>query len=95
MALGHKGYAYRELGHAEKAVDLYEQALAIDHETGDRRRQAYHSWNLGEMYEETDPARAVELMSFRVAYERESGHPRADTHAERVEQIRAQLADKE
>ena len=38
------------------------------------------------------PARAIELMSVRVAYEREIGHPDAEAHAERVEQIRRRMA---
>jgi hypothetical protein len=42
-------------------------------------------------YEETDPARAVDLMSVRVAYEREIGHPDADADAECVARIRARL----
>jgi hypothetical protein len=48
---------------------------------------------LGLLYEESDPARAVEMMSVLVAYEREIGHPDAEADAERVAQIQARLED--
>jgi tetratricopeptide (TPR) repeat protein len=88
---GNLGIAYADLGEAPRAIEFYEQALAISREIGDRRGEALHSWNLGLLYEETDPARAVELMSIYVAYEREIGHPEAETHAESVAQIQARL----
>jgi hypothetical protein len=51
------------------------------------------SWNLGLLYEGSDPARAVELMSACVEYEREVGHPDAQKDAGRVEGIRARIDD--
>jgi tetratricopeptide (TPR) repeat protein len=89
--LGNLGNAYSDLGQVERAIEYYQQALTIAREIGDRHREALHSWNLGLLYEETNPAHAVELMSVRVAYEREIGHPKAKTHAERVAQIQARL----
>ena len=68
-----------------------EEALAMAREIGDRRNEAVHSWNLGLLYEETDPTRAVGLMSLRVAYEREINHPDAEAKAESVAQIQARL----
>jgi hypothetical protein len=47
--------------------------------------------NLSLLYEESDPARAAELMSALVAYEREIGHPDAEADAERVARIQARL----
>jgi hypothetical protein len=49
------------------------------------------SWNLGLLYEESDPARAVALMAICIAYEREIGHPDADADAQRLAQIQARL----
>jgi hypothetical protein len=43
------------------------------------------------LYEETNPEKAVELMSIHIAYERAIDHPNAQVDAERVAQIQAQL----
>ena len=59
----------------------------------DRRGEAIRSWNLGLRYAKTNPARAVDLMSVLVAFEREIGHPDAEAHTERVERIRQQMVD--
>jgi hypothetical protein len=75
------------------AIQYYEQALVICHEIGDRQGEGIHCWNLGLLYEDTDPARAVELMSVCVAYEHEIGHPDAEADAERVAEIQARLSD--
>jgi tetratricopeptide (TPR) repeat protein len=88
--LGNLGLDYADLGQVERAVEYYEQALAIAREIGDRRGEAFCSWNLGLLYEETDPARALVLMSVCVAYEREIGHPDAKADAERVARLRQQ-----
>ena len=79
-------------GDLEGARAAYERALAILQQTGNRREEALASWHLGLLYEETDPARAVALMSVLVEYEREIGHPDAEAHAERVARIQAMLA---
>ncbi|MCP4658875.1 MAG: hypothetical protein GY856_25975, partial [bacterium] len=63
--------------------------LAIAREIGDRRGEAYGSWNLGEAYEKLgDLDRAAEVMQVCVDFEREIGHPDAKRHAERVAQLR-------
>ena len=54
-----------------------QRALDISQEICDRRNEALQSWNLGLLYKESDPGRAVALMSVCVAYEREIGHPGA------------------
>jgi hypothetical protein len=71
----------------ERAIEHYDQALAIAREIGDGQSAARRSWNIGLLYEESDPARAVEFMSVLVAYEREIGAPDAEADAERVAQI--------
>ena len=43
------------------------------------------------MYEETDPARAVELMELRVTFEREIGHVEAEEHAAQMEEVRSSI----
>jgi tetratricopeptide (TPR) repeat protein len=83
--------AYSDLGEPRRAIEYYQRALTIQREIGDQRAEALWSWNLGLLYEESDPARAVELMSILVAYEREIGRPDAAAHAERVAKIQARL----
>ncbi len=75
----------------EKAIDFYEQALAISQEIGDRQNEGIHAWNLGLIYEDSDPAQAVALMSILVDFEREIGHPDAEADAARVAKIAAKL----
>ena len=89
--LGNLGSAYHNLGKVEEAIGYHKSALAIAQEIGDRHGEGYNSWYLGLLYEETDPARAVELMSVCVQYEREIGHPDAEADAERVTDIQAKL----
>ena len=83
--------ATRSHAGVDRYLEIYEEALAISREIGDRRGEANHSWNLGLEYEESDPARAIALMEVCVAYERELGHPDAEADAHRVDQIRARL----
>jgi hypothetical protein len=77
----------------EEAIGYYEQALALAREIGDRRGEGIHSWNLGLLYEETDPARAAALMQVCVDYEQEIGHPDAEADAARVRELRAKAAE--
>ena len=79
-------------GEVQAAIDYYQRGLTIAQETGDRRTEAILCWNLGVLYEKTDPSRAVDLMSVLVAYEREIVHPDAEAYAERVEQIWRRMA---
>jgi tetratricopeptide (TPR) repeat protein len=41
------GNAYRDLGQVEKAIEQYEQALAIAREIGDRQSEGSWLGNLG------------------------------------------------
>ena len=84
--------AYADLGDAHKAIDYYEQQLAITREIGDRRGEADASWNLSLAYVKADDLeRAAELMQIRVSFEREIGHPDAEKDAARLEGILAKL----
>ena len=46
--LGNLGNAYADLGQVEKAIEYYQQALAISQETGDRRGEGNHLRQPGE-----------------------------------------------
>jgi tetratricopeptide (TPR) repeat protein len=48
--LGNLGNAYAALGDARKAIEFYEQALAIAREIGDRRNEGAWLGNLGLAY---------------------------------------------
>jgi tetratricopeptide (TPR) repeat protein len=89
--LGNLGNAYSALGEVARAIEYYEQALTIAREIGDRRGEAFTSWNLGLLYEDSDPARAVELMSVCVDYERWISHPDAEADAEQVAALLASV----
>ncbi|MCP4702052.1 MAG: tetratricopeptide repeat protein [Gammaproteobacteria bacterium] len=91
--LGNLSLVYSTLGQTEKAIKHCERALVIAKEIGDRQGEAVYSWNLGKTYEDTDPARAVELMSICVEFERELGHPDAEPDAKRVAEIKAKITD--
>ena len=84
--------AYVNLGEPRRAIDLYEQRLAIAREIGDHTGEAEANWNLGLVYEaEGELRRAVSLMELCVEYERGIGHPDAEKDAARVEALRARL----
>lgn len=77
-----------------KAIAYYEQHLAIARELGDRGGEATSSWNLGnELGKQGNIIRAIPLMQVAVNFERELGHPNADTHAAIVEDLRKRLND--
>jgi hypothetical protein len=72
-------------------VRYYKEALTIARAIGNRLGEAYHSWNVGLIYETSDPAQAAALMSVRVAYLQAIDHPNAEKAAARVAQIQARL----
>ena len=49
------GENYRSLGEFTRAIDLFEQALAIARETGDRQAEAAHLGNLGHLLRRPGP----------------------------------------
>src|SRR5262249_34528763 len=90
--LGNMGVAYAALGDPRRAIELYEQQLAITHEIGDRSGEAFASWNVGAEYEELGALdRAVAFMQTCVEYERAIGHPNAEDDAAHVDELRARL----
>ena len=61
MALGNLGLAYSDLGETRKAIEYYEQDLAIARETGDRRGEGMTLGNLGNAYSDLgEPRKAIE-----------------------------------
>lgn len=92
--LGNLGIAYADLGETRRAIEHYEQQLAITHEIGDRRGEGIASWNLGEAYEKLGEFdRAAKLMQVRVNFLREFGYSDAEKDAARVESILARVAN--
>jgi len=88
--LGNLGLAYAALGETRRAIENYEQALAISREIGDRRGESTHSWNLGLVYEKLGKLGiAVQFMQFTVDFERELRHPDAEQDAAQLEELRA------
>ena len=82
--LGNLGLAYSDLGQVEKAIDHYQQALAISREIGDRRGEGNHLGNLGVAYSDlgqVEKARAMLAQSLAIFEEIQS------PSAERVQEI--------
>ena len=68
------GTNYRLLGQFTRAIELYEQALAIARETGDRAGEATDLGNLASSYADLGQiARAIELYEQALAIDRETG----------------------
>jgi tetratricopeptide (TPR) repeat protein len=89
--LGNLGLAYANLGDVRRAIEFYEQHIAIAQEIGDRSGEANSSWNLGALLtQQGETARAMGLMGVLVDFLREIGHPNAEQHAAMVEQMRQQ-----
>jgi len=92
ITLGNMGRAYAALGEPQRAIEFYEQDLAIARQIGDWEGVSRASWNLGLALEKQgDLVRAVQFIRVCVDYERDLGHPAAEAHASRVQEIRARL----
>ncbi|TAD79089.1 MAG: tetratricopeptide repeat protein [Oscillatoriales cyanobacterium] len=73
-SLGNLGLAYRSLGQYQRAIDLYEQSLAIAREIGDRKGEANSLGNLGNAYYSLGQVqRAIGLHEQSLAIAREIG----------------------
>jgi tetratricopeptide (TPR) repeat protein len=80
--LGNLGLAYADLGDARRAIELYEQALVIDREIGDRRGEGADRGNLGSAYLTLkDYERAVEYYRKQLAIVQEIGDRRGEGNA--------------
>ncbi len=92
-ALGNVANAYAALGEPRQAIEYYEQRLVVARQIGDRRGEANACWNLGLLYEqESDLARAADLMQVCVDYERSIDHPAAEPRAAHIAALRARIA---
>ena len=81
-ALGSLGNAYADLGDARKAIEFYEQALAIAREIGDRHREGANLGNLGHAYLALgDVRKAIELYDQQLLIVREIGDRRGEGNA--------------
>jgi tetratricopeptide (TPR) repeat protein len=79
MALGNLGNAYRHLGQVERAIDYYEQYLAIARELGDRRGERNSLGNLGGTYHLLGQiGRAIDYYEQTLAITRELGDRRGE-----------------
>ena len=66
--LGNLGIAYRNLGQVERAIELYEAALAVAREVGDRRGEGNHLYNRALALEKlARPDQAIESMAAALA----------------------------
>ncbi len=80
--LGNLGRAYADLGDARKAIQFYEEHLAIAREIGDRRGEGADLNNLGVAYAALGDARkAIEFYEQRLAIARELGDRRGEGRA--------------
>jgi tetratricopeptide (TPR) repeat protein len=83
MALGNLGIAYRNLGDYPRAIDFYEQWLAIAREIGDRRGEGNALGNLGIAYKNLGAyRRAIELYEQALVISREIGDRRGEGTAQ-------------
>jgi len=77
--LGNLGLAYWSLGEVKRAIDYYEQALAIRREIGDRRGEGNDLGNLGNAYADLGEARrAIGYHEQALAIRREIGDRRGE-----------------
>ena len=73
------GVAYADLGQVERAIDSYEQALAIAREIGDRRGEGADLGNLGNAYADLGQVeRAIDSYEQALAIAREIGDRRGE-----------------
>ena len=73
------GECYRVLGEFTQAIDLFEQALAIDREIGDRNREATALGSLATCYGELGQfTQAIEIFEQALAIDQEAGNRRGE-----------------
>ena len=73
------GLAYKNLGEIQRAIECYEQSLAIKREVGDRSSEGIVLNNLGNAYKNLgETRRAIELYEQSLAIKREVGNRRGE-----------------
>ncbi len=73
-ALGNLGTAWAALGEPRRAIEFYEQQLAIAREIGDRRGEGSTLGNLGNAWADLgEPRRAIEFYEQQLVIAREIG----------------------
>jgi len=76
------GLAYSALGETRKAIEYYEQALAIAREIGDRRREGNYLGNLGNAYQALGAVRkSIECYEQTLGVHRDIGYRRGEGDA--------------
>ncbi|MCA9929531.1 MAG: tetratricopeptide repeat protein [Anaerolineales bacterium] len=91
VVLGELGKAYFRLQENEKAIDYHEQSLSYFRKKGLLRIAVKQAWQLGLVLANTEPERAVALMTERVEFERKAGLSDVEKLAELVAVIQARL----
>ena len=85
------GDLYSQRSQRSKAVEFFRTAIELAQEIGDRWNEVISAWKLGLLYEDSDPARAMILMSERVAYERENEMPDLAQHENKLKEVENRL----
>ena len=84
--------AYAALGQTQRAIECYQQHLAIAREIADRRGESNASRNPGLALENLGRLDdAIPLIEACLAFKREISHPDAEKDAARVEELRRHL----
>ena len=82
QSLGNLGLAYADLGEARKAIELYNEHLAVARDMGDRNSEGRALGNLGLAYADLGEVRtAIELLEQHLAIARDLGDRRGEGRA--------------
>jgi tetratricopeptide (TPR) repeat protein len=87
--LDNLGLAYAALGEPRRAIEYYQQALAIAREIGDRRGEGNRLGNLGRTYAALGEARqAIEYLEQALSIFEEIESPYAELARSRLAELR-------
>ena len=90
--LNNIGEVYDALGQKDKALDFYQQALAIRREVGDRFGESVTLFNIGLLLDEMGrTAEAVTYLEQNVALDEAIGHPDLESDRAELERVRGKL----
>ena len=83
--------AYADLGETQKAIEYYEQALAIAREIGDRRGEATALWNMSLSLDQLgNKAQAIEYARDALKILEEIEDPRAENVKRKLQEWESQ-----